>query len=52
MSSEWYKDQAIGWHAVDLYNLDLIKTQEEWEELIDVMNDTAMQYFQDRGSNV
>lgn len=52
MSSEWYKDQAIGWHAVDLYNLDLIKTQEEWEELIDVINDAAMQYFQDRGSSV
>jgi hypothetical protein len=52
MSSEWHEGHAIGWYATDLYKLGLIKTEEEWEELIDVMNDTAMQYFQDRGKDV
>jgi hypothetical protein len=52
MSSEWHEGHAIGWYATDLYKLGLIKTEEEWEELIDVMNDTAMQYFQDREKDV
>jgi hypothetical protein len=52
MSSEWYEGQAIGWYAIDLYKLGLIKTEEEWEELIDVMNDTAMHYFQERNKDV
>ena len=52
MSNEWHYKQAICWFATDLYELGLIKTEEEWEELIDVMNDTAMQYFQDREKDV
>lgn len=45
---EWHKGHAIGWHASDLYRLGYIKTLEEWEEFIDIVNDTSMKYFEDK----
>ena len=46
--NEWHHGHTIGWYASDLYRLGYIKTLEEWEEFIDVVNDNSMKYFQDK----
>jgi hypothetical protein len=49
---EWHEGNTIGWYATDLVRLNLIQTEEEWEELIDIVNETAMKYFKERVANV
>ena len=51
MSDNEWKDEAMYWQAIDLFELGYVKTQEEWEKFQEMLCDTVVAYLDTKESN-
>ena len=42
-----WKDEAISWYAIDLYDNGYIKNEDEWNELLNLLCETVQAHLEE-----